>query len=54
MPDNEDMKQAAKEAIKEWLDEQVNKLGWWSIKTLAGLGLIALIYFILIMNGWKH
>ena len=48
-----EMKAAAKEAIKEWLDEKFATFGKWSLTTLAALGLAALVYFILLANGWK-
>lgn len=50
---NEDeMKKAMKQAIKEWLDEQFAKFGRWSFYGLAAMGLAALVYFILSLNGW--
>jgi hypothetical protein len=48
------LKQAFKEAIKEWLDGQAEKVGYWSMKMILYLGLVALAYFILQLNGWKH
>lgn len=50
----DDLKKATKEAIKEWLDSQFMKFGKWSAAALASLTLVALIYFILKMNGWKN
>lgn len=51
--EREDLKQTVKEAIKEWLDEQCARFGFWSARTLMVLGIAALLYFILTMNGWK-
>lgn len=48
----QETKEALKEALKEWLDDKLAQVGWWSIKTFAVAGLGALAYFILIMNGW--
>lgn len=48
-----DTKDSLKEALKEWLDERVKDLGWWSLHTLTVLALGALTYFILQMNGWS-
>lgn len=36
---------AAKQAIKEVIEENVHKLGWLSLKTLATAAVCALIYF---------
>jgi len=52
MPVDPDTKQALKDALKEWLDERVADVGWWSVRTLTLLGLGALVYFILQTNGW--
>jgi hypothetical protein len=46
------MKEAFKEAIKEWIEDQVKILGWWGVKMIAGLGLFALVWIILMSNGW--
>lgn len=51
--DNDAQKKIVKEAIKEWLSEQVTEFGWWSLKTLAGLGIAGLVYLALIGQGWK-
>lgn len=48
----EEMKKAMKQAIKEWLDEQFSSFGRWSFYGLAALALAALVYFVLSMNGW--
>jgi len=49
---NEEEKTILKEALKEWLDEKVTQLGWYTIKTAAILILGAVTYFILVTNGW--
>jgi len=46
------LKQALKEALKEWLDGQFAQFGKWSFAAFASAGLAALIYFILTTNGW--
>lgn len=48
----DDMKQAVKEALREWLDDQFARFGKWSAGAVAAMGLAALVYFILTMNGW--
>lgn len=47
-----EFKTLVKEAIKEWLDEQTNKVGKWSLRIIVGLVLAALVYFILTQHGW--
>jgi len=53
MADNDDdIKKAMKEALKEWLDGKFAAFGKWSAAGLAAAGLVALVYFILSINGW--
>lgn len=47
-----EFKALVKEAIKEWLDEQTNKVGKWSLRIIVGLILAALVYFVLTQHGW--
>lgn len=47
-----EFKALVKEAIKEWLDEQTNKVGKWSLRIIVGLVLAALVYFVLTQHGW--
>jgi len=42
---DQDTKQAIKEAAKEWLDQQMATIGRFTVKTLAGIVLVGLIYF---------
>lgn len=48
----EALKEAYREAMKEWLDEQFTKFGRWSFFALLSAGFAALVYFILVINGW--
>jgi hypothetical protein len=50
----EDLKAAYKEAVKEWLDSQFAEVGKWTVRTLLVAAIGAVIYFVLIMNGWKR
>ena len=45
-------KRVMKEAIKEWLDEQFTKVGKWTVAGFVSLLIAALVYLILLMNGW--
>lgn len=50
----DEMKQAVKEALKEWLNDKFTTFGKWSMTSLAAIALAALVYFILRMNGWQQ
>ena len=51
---DEKIKDAIKEAAREWLDARFAEFGRWSAMAIAAAGLFAVIYFILKMNGWKQ
>ena len=55
MPEDqkEAYKQAAKEAIREWLDAQFAALGKWTAGGVAALALATLLYLILTTHGWR-
>ena len=48
------IKDAMKEAFKEYLEEKTSQFGKWSIRTIFAAVLVALVYFLLAMNGWQH
>lgn len=48
------MKEAVKEAIKEWLDEKFITIGKWTFNSVLAVLLAALVYLVLIYNGWEH
>lgn len=50
---SQDEKEILKEALQEWMDGKFASFGRWSFYTLATLAFGAVIYFILITNGWK-
>jgi hypothetical protein len=50
--DQEQTKEALKEALKEWLDEKFATFGKWAFMSVAAALLVALIGFMLQMNGW--
>lgn len=50
--DKEELKEATKEALKEWLDSRYATFGRWSIGALGAAGLAALVYLIMWSNGW--
>lgn len=51
--DRDAAKDAVKEALKEWMDEKFTRFGKWSASALAAAALAALVYFILMMNGYR-
>lgn len=52
--DQDEMKLAMKEAIKEWMDEKYAAFGKWAFASIAVAAFGALIYFILSANGWHR
>lgn len=48
------MKDAFKEAIREYLDEKTRLFGKWSLRSLSIAVIVALLYFVLSINGWQH
>lgn len=49
----EERKALFKEAVKEWVQENAQAFGWWSIKTLGGLAILVLVYLVATMKGWS-
>lgn len=50
---SDEIKNALKEALKEWLDSKILDFGKWSLMAIASAALVALVYFMLTMNGFK-
>lgn len=48
------IKDAFKEAAKEWLEIQFATFGRWSFYGAASAALVGILYFILWINGWHH
>lgn len=47
-----DLKEALKEAIKEWMDDRMLQFGRWSFGAFASAAFFAIVYFVLTMQGW--
>ena len=47
-------KDTIKEALREWLDEKYAVFGQWSFHALMAAALVAMVYFILKMDGWHR
>ena len=50
--DPNDLKQALKEGLREWLDEKFAAFGKWSLGGLAALALAGLVYLAMVGAGW--
>lgn len=46
------IKQALREAAKEWLDERYKEVGKWSVRGILASAFAALIYFIATHGGF--
>lgn len=53
-PKNEAIKEALKEGIREWLDDQFMELGKWTLRGLAAGLLAGLVWLMLVSSGWVH
>jgi len=49
-----DLKEAVKEAHKEWLESKFAEFGRWSLGAIAVLIFGALMYFVLWITGWHN
>jgi hypothetical protein len=46
------IKQALREAAKEWLDERYRDVGKWSLRGILSAAFVALVYFIATHGGF--
>ena len=46
-------KDAVKEALTEWLDKKFEQVGKFTVNGVLAMALAALVYFILVHQGWK-
>jgi hypothetical protein len=53
MTKEEQCKVAIKEGLQEWLDEKMVSFGILSMKSIAALFLVALVYIWASSQGWK-
>lgn len=49
---NDDVKDALKEALHEWLDDKFAQFGRWSLLGIGAAALFAMAYLILKSQGW--
>lgn len=50
--DPEVQKQAVKEALREWLNDQFAAFGRWTFYGLAAAAFVGLVYLALVGAGW--
>lgn len=54
----QERKALMKEAMKEWLNEQriavEVTVGRWFLRAVASIVIVAILYFVLWMNGWQR
>jgi hypothetical protein len=48
-----DVKEALKEAAFEWMDKQLATVGIWTLKGLAVLFVVALLFASAYLDGWR-
>jgi ATP-dependent helicase/DNAse subunit B len=48
----DEIKEAVKSALKEWLDEKYMTFGKWSLHGLLAMLLAGMVYLFMISNGW--
>lgn len=48
------MKEALKQALKEWLDDKFAEFGRWTMGAFLAALIGAIVMFILHMNGWRE
>jgi len=47
------VKEALKEGLREWLDEQFARVGRWTLTGIAAAGFFVLMWTWLSLHGWK-
>jgi hypothetical protein len=47
------IREALKEGMRSWLDDQFAILGRWTLRGMGAMGFFLLIYFWLSAHGWK-
>jgi len=53
-PQNEAMKDALKEGLREWLDDQFAEFGKWTLRAAIAALLAGIVWLALVSSGWKH
>jgi len=53
-PNSKAVKEALKEGLQEWLNDQMAEFGKWSLRTLLALFVAGIVWLALVSSGWKH
>lgn len=53
-PNSKAVKDALKEGLQEWLNDQMAEFGKWSLRTLLALLIAGVVWLALVSSGWKH
>lgn len=53
-PEQELQKEAVKEGIKEWMDDNFMSFGKWTAVSFACILFAALLHFVLWTKGWRQ
>lgn len=48
----EEMKSIVRDAIREWLTEQLSVFGWWTLRGILAMALAMVLYFSMVKAGW--
>ena len=48
------VKQAFKEAAREWLDDIYRSFGKWALRAVGAALVVGILYLVLALNGWSH
>lgn len=53
-PKSDAIKQALKEGLREWLDDQFAEFGKWTMRAALAALLAGIVWLSLVSSGWKH
>lgn len=53
-PKNDAIKEALKEGLREWLDDQFAEFGKWTMRAVVAAFLAGIVWLALVSSGWKH
>lgn len=48
-----DQKEIVKQAIKEWMNERAQEVGWWFFRTILVAGVTSFLFWYAQVRGYK-